>query len=144
MKRLLTILLGVLAASLAGGLALGAEVAIYMLVEAIRTGESPALLWLSGIMVGLYAALFFVAGLTVVGLPVLWGLGLMKRVGPISAAIAGAIGATVAVTAMMMFGGVTDTALGFAVFLILPGALAGWLLWRIAFRPAKANLRTIA
>ena len=139
MKRLLAIKLGVFAASLAGGLALGAEVAIYMLIEALKAGDSVALLWLSGIMVGLYAALFFVAGLTVIGLPVLWGLRLFKRAGPISAAFAGAIGATVAVTEMMVFGGVTDNALGFAVFLILPGALAGWLLRRIAFRPAAVG-----
>ena len=137
-------LLGVFAAALAGGLMLGAEVALYMLTEAIRTGDSVALLWLSGIMVGLYAALFFVAGLTVIGLPVLWGLRLLRRGGPVSAALAGAIGATVVVTGMMVLGGVTDSALGFAVFLILPGALAGWVLWRIAFRPATANLEPAA
>ncbi|HEX8471731.1 MAG TPA: hypothetical protein VF633_11515 [Brevundimonas sp.] len=139
MKPVLIVLLGVPAAALAGGLALGAEVAIYMLIEAIRAGDSIALLWLSGIMVGLYAALFFVAGLAVMGLPVLWGLGLAKRSGPVSAALAGAVGATVAVTGMMVFGGVTDSALGFAAFLILPGALAGWMLWRIAFRPAAVT-----
>lgn len=137
-------LLGVFAAALAGGLMLGAEVALYMLTEAIRTGDSVALLWLSGIMVGLYAALFFVAGLTVIGLPVLWGLRLLRRGGPVSAALAGAIGATLVVTGMMVLGGVTDSALGFAVFLILPGALAGWVLWRIAFRPATANLEPAA
>ena len=139
MKRLVAIILGVFAASLAGGLALGAEVAIYMLIEAIKAGDSVALLWLSGIMVGLYAALFFVAGLTVIGLPVLWGLRLFKRGGPIGAALAGAIGATIAVIGMMLFGGVTDSALGFAVFLIPPGALSGWVLRRIAFRPTAVT-----
>jgi hypothetical protein len=138
MNRILKGVLGVFAAALAGGLALGAEVAIYMVIEAVRSGESVALLWLSGIMVGLYAALFFVAGLTIIGLPVLWGLRLVKRSGPVSAALAGAIGATVVVTAMMALSGVTDSALSFALFLIPPGALTGWVLWRIAFRPAKA------
>ena len=132
-------ILGVFAAALAGGLMLGAEVALYMLTEAIRTGDSVALLWLSGIMVGLYAALFFAAGLTVIGLPVLWGLRLLRRGGPVSAALAGAIGATLVVTGMMVLGGVTDSALGFAAFLILPGALAGWVLWRIAFQPAAVT-----
>ena len=134
MKPVFKVLISVPAAALAGGLALGAEVAIYMLTEAIRAQDSVALLWLSGIMVGLYAALFFVVGLTVVGLPALWGLRRAKRSGPVTAALAGAIGATVAVTGMMVFGGVTGSPLGFAVFLILPGALAGWMLWRIGFR----------
>lgn len=143
MSRVLRSVFGVFAAALAGGLALGAEVAIYMLIEAIRAGESVALLWLSGIMVGLYAALFFVAGLTFIGLPVVWGLRLVKRSGPVSAALSGAIGATVVVTGMMVLGDVTDGALAFAAFLIPPGALAGWLLWRIAFRPAAVSPETV-
>jgi hypothetical protein len=135
MRRLFAIVTGIFAAALAGGLALGAEVAVYMLIEALKAGENVALVGLSGVMVGLYAALFFVAGLTFIGLPTLFGLRAVQRSGPLAAALAGGIGATAVVTGMMLLAGVTDSALAFALFLIPPGALAGWLLWRIALRP---------
>jgi len=126
--------MGLLAAALAGGLTLGVEIALLQLVEGSPEGPAPGLAAMAGVMSGLYAALFFLVGLLVVGLPTLWGLARLKRLNAVTAAVAGAVGAVIAVTLLMLLSEVTDGALAYALYLTLPGALAGWLLWRIVWR----------
>ena len=133
--RLTRAVLGLLAAALAGGLALGGEIAMLQMVEPPPGGSTPGMAALAGLMSGLYAALFFLVGLLLVGLPTLWGLARLRRLNAVTAAVAGGVGSVIAVVLLMLLSEVTDGALAYALYLALPGGLAGWLLWRIIWRP---------
>ncbi|CAN5268332.1 hypothetical protein BH10PSE2_BH10PSE2_15600 [soil metagenome] len=126
--------LGVGVAALAGGMALAIELTLFFLAERIAQQDTALTSVAAGLLSGAYATLFFVVGLAVIGLPALWVLGRLERLGGWTAALAGAIGATGVVMGLMLASGVTDAAILYGLYLLLPGAVAGWVLWRRVFR----------
>lgn len=138
-------LLGLITAAAIGGLATGAELAVIQLVTTALAGAPISLdgmgfgimmaLWMT-FMIGLYAAIAFAIGLVVVGLPawaVLFRFGLRARV---IGVLAG--GVLSGVTAAMLSLAAGYDGLWFTVFMIMPGAAAGWTLHRVAYGGLKA------
>lgn len=135
MKRLFSILIGLFAAAFAGGGLLGVEVAAFTVLDttdALTTSEALG----TGVAGGVIAIAIFAAGLIGVGLPMFLIMGWRRKLNAVTSAVSGAIAATVAITAFLAAVEVRDNSILLGLFLLPPGALAGWLLWRLGFQPA--------
>ena len=57
----------------------------------------------------------------------------LRKLNAVTSAVSGAVAAT---EAIMAAAEVSDNSILLGLFLLPPGALAGWLLWRLGFQPA--------
>lgn len=135
MKRLLSLLCGLVAAAFAGGALLGIEVGAYTALDttdALTTSEALA----TGVAGGIIAMAIFAAGLSLVGLPMFFLMARLRKLNAVTSAVSGAVAATVAIMGFLFAAEVTDNSILLGFFLMPPGALAGWLLWRLGFKTA--------
>ena len=133
MKRLLSILVGVIVAAFAGGILLGVEVGAYTaldVTDVLTVAEALGV----GVTAGVIAIIVFAAGLVVIGVPMFLILNRMARLNGVTGAVCGALAATVVIIAFLAAAEIRDASILFGLFLIPPGALAGWLLWRLGFK----------
>lgn len=144
MKRLFSLLIGLVAAALAAGTLLGVEVGVFLVWEASSAAAGSVDGLGAGVVGGVIAVVAFAAGLLVIGLPVFFGFQALGRLNRWTSAAVGAVFATLGVGALMASAEVTDIAILYALFLAPPGALAGWLLWRIGFSAPPHDLTPVA
>lgn len=144
MKRLFSLLIGLIVAALAGGTLLGVEVGVFLIWESSSVAAGSVDSLGAGVVGGVIAVVAFAAGLIVIGLPVFLGLQVLGRLNRWTSAAVGAVAATLAVGVLMVSAEVTDIAILYALFLAPPGALAGWLLWRIGFSQPPRDLTSVA
>ena len=138
MKRLFSILFGLTAAALAGGALLGVEVAAFTALDTtdvLTTAEAFG----TGAAGGAIAIVIFAVGLVVVGLPMFFIMSRLRKLNAVTSALSGAVAATLAIMAFLFAAEVTDNSILLGLFLMPPGALAGWLLWRLGFKAAGAQ-----
>lgn len=139
-QRMHRALLGLTAAAAVGGMATGVELGIIQLTMTVIAGAPISLfdmtleillaLWMA-LIFGLFAALAFAIGLLLVGLPawaVLFRFGFRTRA--VSIVAGGVLGG---ITAAMLSLAVGVDGVWFTVIMILPGAVAGWTLHRVAY-----------
>jgi hypothetical protein len=132
------IALAIILASAAAGLSLGAEFAVaWIWPNAEPAGPSPvAGYWLFLLVVGV-AIPAWAVGLTVLGVPLGMALRRIGRDGYVSAMLAGAVGGFLALLVIAaVFEGTSSPALLllYSALMLVPGAAAGWVVRRIAYR----------
>ena len=139
MDRALSALIG---AALAGGLATATGILVAMAAPTLAygppsVGDVLTVVFMGAIMVAMlaiYTSFVFAVGLFLLGLPAWAVLHRLGWRGRRTAVVAGAVlaGAAAGGLALALNGPVGGSA-GFAAWMVLPGAVAGWTLHRIAY-----------
>jgi hypothetical protein len=128
------------AAGAIGGAAAALEFVVFYAAMQIQTGGISVDFMAVAPMAVMVAIPLFLVGVAVIGLPLLLmidGTGLRA---PAAAAGIGAVVTTAtALLICLAVGGPTGLALATAGFMIVPGALSGWTLCRLAYGPAAVN-----
>lgn len=130
--------MAVVAASAAAGLVTALEAATFIVFPALdpagpTEGFPPGLL----IPVAFYGFLCWLVGLAVLGVPLGLALRRIGRDGYVSAMLAGSIGGAVALLiGQIVMVGIQPptTMIAYPALMLLPGAVAGWIARRVAYR----------
>jgi hypothetical protein len=142
------IALAIVLASVAAGVLLGAEFAATLILpDAEPLGATPAVNYWLVLLLVIFAALAWALGLTVLGIPTGMALRRIGRDGYVSAMLAGAIGGFVALLiVLVVFSGFPGPAVLFAypALMVIPGAAAGLIVRRVAYRPGTSGPGTPA
>lgn len=129
--------LAIVLASMAAGLLLGAEFAVFMILPNLDpAGPSPGLGYVLVFFLTAFAIPAWAAGLTVFGIPLGLALRNIGRDGYVSAMLAGAIGSFIAgLIAVVVMGGMQPITLllVYPGLMLLPGVAAGWTVRKISY-----------
>jgi hypothetical protein len=105
-------------------------------------GYAGWLVALSGLFFGAYSIPVFMLGLVIFGGPVWWGMHRLGLTSPPIAATACALGCVTIGGAIILASGLGAKAVFAALLLLLPGAIAGWVIQRVAYagpRPPRPS-----